>query len=766
MTDYTEKSEAKGEIKTPDKKKRMSNASSTLSVIKNAAKRVEFQIEQDRMVQDAYDRMPPVPPGELDKDGSLWRTNVDFGETEADINEKTESLVNLITQPMPYITLHAKINDVSPDLTKKLTMVGMEHYKLLNASAFWTMEVQKMVHNMVSTGLGTFHAVDPLSWHVESVPRCNLIYPPRAGFNPDKWEWFAVRRDINILDLIRMMDNESAEAAKLKGWDVPRVKAIISNIDSVGGFFQTIGATVPSLENDPEGYINALQENDVGVASACGDILKGFTIYVKECDGKITQRILVEGNADQKCSYIFTGSVQYDGMEDCLWLFPLSLGQGFLEKVRGLGHRILPYNALLNDTRCRSLDLTFLSSTMMLKGGGENTLKNINQIRLGDLVTLIPEGYSLEQKGFNNPAQGLNMTYEMLRSSREANNRAFGGNGSAGSQEITATHAKLAYNQDTQGNSHETDRLYHVLSSFHGAIWKRIESFADNSAPACAGSDEAKEMWLELKEAGVTAEDMKKVKMATANTMFGDGDPNQVFLALMDLQPVMGLMSATAQQDLAKRIVAARTRNPQLAEAYFPSADAKDASMSHQLWRCAVEHDGFENGSPMPLQDDDLATVHAMAHTQWAEGVVQNFQQGDISPVDAFKRLLLCREHTMQHIAILSVSKSMQAIVADANTRWKNISNQMVRMQQMIAEQQQAQQQQAMEEMKNPRLSVADQEKMMTGQAQRAEDAATQQLKRDQIAQTEQLKRDLMTKTALTSTAVSAIEAAPLIVGQ
>lgn len=753
----------KESTKPAEKKKRMSNATAALATIRRSAKRVEFQIEQDRMVQDAYDRLPPVPPGELEKDGSLWRTNVDFGETENAINEKTEALVNLITQPMPYIKLSAKINEVSPELTKKLGAVGMQHYNLLKSSGFWTMEVQKMVHNMASTGLGIFHAPDPLSWHVESVPRCNLVYPPRAGFNPEKWEWMAVRRDVSILELIRMLDASSESAATAKGWDVPEIKKMIGKLKGVEEYFTEIGASVPSVENDPEGYINALQENDIGISSQCGDVLKGFTVYVKEVGGKTTQRILLEGNADSKACYIFTGTVQYDDMKDCVWLFPLSLGQGFLEKIRGLGHRILPYNALLNDMRCRSVDLTLFSSTMLLKGSKEDGLKDINQLRLGDLVTLIPPDYSLEQKGFNNPAGGLNQTYDMLRNAREANNRAFGGNGSAGQQEITATHAKLAFNQDNKGNSHETDRLYNVLTVFHGSIWKRIVAFAGSSPPVCAGSKEAKEMWEELKEIGVTADDMEKVKMVTANAMFGDGDPNQVYLALMDLMPIMGLMSASAQYDLAKRIVAARTRDPQLAEIYFPSADAKDASMTHQLWRCAVEHDAFENGSPMPLQDDDLATVHVMAHTQWAEGVVKNFEQQDITPVDAFKRLLLCREHTMEHIQILSASKQMQPIVADANTRWKNISNQMVRMQQMIQEQQAAQQQQAMEEMRNPRMSVADREKMLTEQARRAEEAATQQLRRDEIQKTEAVKRDVMTKSALTDTALKAIDSAPLL---
>ena len=56
--------------------KKLSNAAHMRAVISSAKKRTLFQIEQDKMVIEAYDRMPPIPPSELEKAGEAWRLSL------------------------------------------------------------------------------------------------------------------------------------------------------------------------------------------------------------------------------------------------------------------------------------------------------------------------------------------------------------------------------------------------------------------------------------------------------------------------------------------------------------------------------------------------------------------------------------------------------------------------------------------------------------------------------------------------------------------
>ena len=751
--------DAKLEVGGPaaqSKKSRMANPTNALSTIQTASKRLEFQIEQDRMVIDACDRMPPIDPAELEKTGELWRTNVDHGDTEVAIVEKTEQLNNLAVLPLPLITFKTRDWDIHPSATDNLTKVGLEYDYLLTESDFWVFEIQKMCFNMGSTGLGILHFPEPNDWTFESQPRCNLIYPVRAGLNPSKWKWMAIRKNISIVELIAKLDPDCEEEVKKLGWKLDSIRKLLKNCKE----WKATGVTAASIDQDPEAWVNALLENDLAFASDNNDDIKGFSLYVQEYNGKITEHLLVD---DKEIGYIYDSAEEYDSMTDFITLFPLSLGQGYLEKVRGLGHRILPHNAVINDMTNRSVDLSILCGGLKLKGTKEDTLRNVNQLMFGGLVTMIPEDMSLDQKSFGNPAGDLLTMAQVIRDQREANKRVFGGANAGRQEEITATHAKLKYNEDTKGAGYETDRFYKQMTLHHRAVWRRLQYFAkeDEGAVPCGGKKAALNFWKELKDAGVTEEDLKVIRSVHANSLFGDGDPNQVFMALQDIGPMMPSLPISAQRQYMKMMIAARTRKPYLAEEWLPSQSKPDREQSKQDWRTSVEQDGFENGSPMPVQEDDITTIHATNHTAWAEGVLENYNNNVLSPADALKRLILVRDHTDYHMVLLAKSRSDKALLADLGTRWKNIMNMMRRMEQQVKDQQQAEQARQLEELRNPSLSVADRETQMTEEFKRAQIAQTEAAKRQEEAATQRHRRDVMSQAALTGIQLKAISSAP-----
>lgn len=736
--------------------KKLTNAAHMRAVIGAAKKRVLFQVEQDRMVIEAYDRMPPIPPSDLEKAGEAWRTNVDFGETEADINEKVDALNNLSTLPQPLISFKTRNYGVAPTTVDALAQVALEYDFLMTESDIWIPEMQKMCFNAVSTGLGILRHADPYSWHFQSEPRCNLVYPVEAGYNTSDWDWCAFHTNLSIVELIKKV--KDAEAAKAIGWDVPRIKKLIANQKN----WDCFGPVAPDPDKNPEAWIAGLVENDIYFASQNGGVVKAFSVYIRDEDG-ITERILVD-SMDEGVGYVFEGKKVHSSMSDFMTLFPLCLGPGFLEKVRGFGHRVLPFNALINDVKNRGIDTTILAGSLMLKGAKEDGLNNVSDLTLGGVVTIIPQEYSLDQKSFGNPAQGLIAIEESLRASREANKRAFGGGNGEMNSQGTATYAKLKHASDTRGNAFESDRWYIQLTQFHRGVWKRLEYFAkgDESVP-CKGRKEAIEFWEELKEYGVIAEDLKTIRSVQATSMFGDGDPAQVFSALQDLMPLMSSLPVSAQRQGLKMMIAARTRKPYLAESWLPTnRGVNDRDQSAQDWRCASEQDAFENGSPMPTQDDDISQIHVVRHTEWAEGVITNFEQGSLKPDEALKRLILVRDHTVIHMELLTAKKD-EILVRDISTRWAQILNQMRRMEQMVKDAQQAESERQMEELRNPSMTVAERETMLTEQAKRAELVETERVRRSEISATEAEKRNIMTQMALTKTQMSVIDSVPIL---
>lgn len=735
---------------------RMKNPEHALSVIHSAADRIKFQIEQDAEVWRDYDRIPPLDPYELEKSGEPWRTNVNFGDGENAINEKTEALVNLMTMPSPLVDFTVKSREADPITIDKLNKVALEYDYLLQNDPMWVNESHDMCINMVGTGLGIIYHPDPYSWHFESIPRCNLIYPVKAGLNPNKWDWVAIRKEINIVDLIKKLDPDESDAAKSMGWDIGKVRKLIT---SMKDWTCVTGGVGPGIDTDPEAYIEGLLENDLYFAAKNGHTVSGFSFYVQEFDGKVTEHILVD---DAKTGFIYSSKHRYDTMSDFIYLFPLTLGKKYLEKVRGLGHRMLPFNALMNDLKGRTIDLTVVQSSLMLKGGKPDATNDLEQVKLGDIVTVIPEDFALEQRALNNPSQGLIALEQSLRGQREANKRVFGG-GSGETKEITATHARLKYAEETRSSGYETDRFYVQLTQFHRGVWNRLKRFADegDAMPPCNGKKEAEEFWKELKKLEISKMHLDKIRTVKANSVFGDGDPAQVFLALQDLLPMMPQLPMSAQRQALKLMIASRTRKPQLAEEWLPTIGGTDTVKSEQNWRVSVENDSFENGSPMPIRDDDVTAFHAQLHTEYAEGVVTSFEQGVLPPEEALKPLILCRDHTSEHMANLSRSSLDRPLFADLNKRWQGIINMIVRMEQMVAEKQEAERQKQLEELRNPSLTVKQREEMMTGEFQRNQIAQTQQFMRDQIAQTEETKREALRRKILTENQLKAIELVP-----
>ena len=753
---------AKPEGPTKQVEFKMPNASVALGIIQQASKLLLGQREKDRLVQDAYDRIPPNDPEEMRKEGREWQTNVDWGDTESAINEKVEQLNNLVTQALPYIsfiTRHgANINTV-----QALDVVAREHHYLFTQSEFWVPELQNMLHQCVANGLGIFHHSIPFSWHFKSQPRCNLIYPPQATMSPNEWPWMAVIQDIDITHLINLLGDPSG-ASEL-GWNVDAVRDMIKKLKWLP---DTIGQT--DWTNNPEAFVAAIQQNSFTIAANNKQGVRCYSFYVREYDGKVSESILPMENCGDV--YLYQKKYkEYDCMSDFISLFPLSVTQKFMEKIRGLGHRLLPYAATMNDFNNRAIDLTILSGSLMLKDTPDaNGARDITQLELGGLVTFIPEDMTMDQRSFGNPAQGFVQLSQMIRSRQEANNQVFGGTDQTNQQSgITATQRKLEYGAATRTDGFESDRFYNQLTLFYRANWKRIKYFminGDASVPA-KGAKEAKELWMEVKRRGVTKEDLEVIRTVYANSMFGDGDPNQVFLAIQDLAGPISRMPLTSQKVMDKMAVSARTRKPYLAEALFEGTDPlADRELSHQTWLTSQENNAFDSDSalPVPIQDTDYTPVHVIQHLEYAEGVVLSFEQNVLTPEAALKRLVKTRDHNLLHMQVLSRDKGQRPLFADASKRWQGIENMMVRMQQMIAEAQQAEQQRQLQELKTPTLSVADQEKVLTGQVQRDELSRTEELRRTEIARTEQLKRDMLKGGAITDAQIKAIEMATQVI--
>lgn len=746
---------AGGKSKQPEF--RFPSASAAKTVIDQSDYHTLHQRDMDRMVWEAYDRLPPNDPEAMRKNGEEWCANVDWGDTQNAINERVEQDNNLVTQPMPYVSAITE-GQVGPRSLHAIQVAINEHYKMFRQSDFWGSEVQGMTLERAGVGLGIFHHHIPFSWHFRSIPRCNLIYPPRSTANLSEWPWMAVRSDLDITDLIALLD--SPESSSTLGWKPDAIREIISKLP-----FLPSGMEGFDWRRNPEAFVEGLRMDSLTIAAKNNQKIRMFHLYVREYDGRISESI-VSDSAD--CSdFLFRKKYdkEYTSMADFVSILPLNVLR-YMEKARGLGHQLLPYNAMINDTYNRAVDAGTLTSSLMLKDTeGATGMRNITQLELGGRVTFIPEDMVMDQRSLGNPVSGLVSVMSMIKELRETNNSGFGGTDHTSRRpEATATEMKLRYGEATKSMGFETDRFYDQLTQFYRSNWKRIVYFLENgdNAPNVKGAQEAKDMWKRVKEQGVTKEDLDVIKSVEANRLFGDGDPNQVFLAIQDLAGPISRMPITAQRAMDEMAVAARTRRPWMVQALYGSNDMQlDRVFSVQNWRIVQENGSFEASDlPVPIQDDDYHPLHVVSHTQYAESVVADYDNQILPPPETLKRLVKARDHTALHMPLLQRDRSQEEVYATAAKAWQGIENKMVQMQQNIQDAQQAEQERAMEELRNPRLTVEEQQKVLTAQVQRDEIARTAELERQLKLSTAQTDTQLKRQQAMTEAQLKTLQAA------
>jgi hypothetical protein len=683
---------------------RVIDAKRVRGLISSGAKNLEHRLEQYRMVEDAYDRIPPDTEEQLRADGLGWAANVDWGGMEAGIDSAASPFVNLLTEPEPFVKFAstAKI----PNLHHALTELARADAEMLKEWPDWIYEAQMMIHNRVAHGMGLFYFPQPHGWHFQSLHPANLITPPKAGLNPERWPWCAVVTEFEVSDLLAKLADK--EEAANQGWSATAVRQAIEKY-RLGD-----GARWPhnlDVDQAVHGFSN---HTLMGVFDEAMTI-KGFIFYVREADGKISEYWLTN---QEEVGFLYQRQKKQSKMSRVISVFPHGLGSGYLNKVRGHGIKSLPYHDLENRSFNHSIDVTFLASNLMLRGNGQD-LHRLPEMVFGP-VTVIPDDLTLEQQSFQNPAGGLVQLYREMNAMRAGRNQVFGGNVDVSPNvDRTASGARMRYQEQTGIRSHDVARFYHQVRMFHRARWDRIvDAEASDSDP---GMPEAREMLQRAVDNGCPPEAIAGIYKVNVVTVFGEGDPVNQFLAMMDVKELYGQLTPTGRKVYARATLNARLRDPDLVDQLVGKADAliDEADSRHRQVAQGENADFQSSDVRIDVAETDNHLIHAGEHTVFTEDTLGQLREGAISEEDAFRTVSRVRAHVGPHLEMVASDPLSQAEAKDLQRRWADITNSLRQLAQKLEAKRQRQQEEQLEEIRNPRPSVKDQEVALTEEVKR-----------------------------------------------
>lgn len=683
---------------------RVIDARRTRRLISAGANDLEHRLDQYRMVEDAYDRIPPDTEEQLRADGLGWAANVDWGSMEAGIDLAASPFVNLLTEPDPFVKFCSYAE--TPNLHHALSELARADAEMLRDWPDWIYEAQIMIHNRVAHGMGIFYFPQPHGWHFQSLHPANLITPPRAGLNPEGWPWCAIITEFKVEDLLAKLTDK--ETAREQGWDTKAVH------DAIEKYQQGSGASWPhnmNIDQAVHGFSNHAMMGTFDESMT----IKGFVFYVRESTGEISEYWLTN---QEEVGFLYARQKKQSQMSRVINIFPHGLGSGYINKVRGYGIKSLPHHDLENRSFNHSIDVTFLSSNLMLKGSGQD-VNRLPEMVFGP-VTLIPEDFTLEQQSFQNPAGGLVQLHREMNGMKAGRNQVFGGNvDTTPNVDRTASGARMRYQESTGIRGHDVARFYHQVRMFHQARWERIvDPDASDSDPGMA---EAREMLQRAVSKGCPPEAIEGIYKVNAVTVFGEGDPVNQFMAMMDVKEFYGQLTPTGRKAYARAALNARLRDPDLVDQLVGKVDSLiDETDSRHRQVAQGENADFQSSDVrIDIAETDNHLIHSGEHTVFAEDTLGQLREKAISEEDAFRTLSRVQAHIGGHIEMVMSDPLSEAEGKDLQRRWADVTNSLRQLAQQLEAKRQKMQEQQLDELRNPRPSVKDQEAAMTEEIKR-----------------------------------------------
>ena len=705
-------------------KNRLHDPDTARGLIRYAQRALEPQQDGQRMVSEAYDRMPPDDPVDLFEDGVGHGANLCWGGMEREIDSAVSPLYNLASQPDQYVKLRTTYEGamgahLSPH--KQLDFMAQADKEMMDDWGSWHYELEKMLHFRKAYGLGIFYFRQPHGWHFSALHPGNLIYPEDAPVDQERWSWVAVRTGFDVVDLLEKL--RDPKTTKAQGYDLANVREAIRLFsDSEGARWLT------ALDQDAEYYVENLRPNDLGFGKANNRTIPGWILYVQEWGGGISEHMVPDMD---NVGYLYSGLGRHRKFSDVISLFPDTLGQGVLKRVRGLGVKTLAFHSAQDRLMNQTLDVTHLGSSMLMQGGSPDDLSRAREISMGP-VTYLPDNVSVLQQSFSNPAQGLVALMELIDARREEGSAAYGGGAATGDKQKTYGEARMDYQEGKSLEDFDKQRFYCQLDRFHSTRFKRafLDPIADIADPGMKGAAYAVS-WASTK--GLEPQTLFGIDRIRSQRLMGDGNPVNTFLALKDVAAFEGGFSEQGKRAFRIRALTARLNSRELAEEFMgtPGLDDYDSDQRNEA---QGENAAFSvSDQRIDVGGTDNALIHAGEHTIFAEEVIARADIGEIPLESAVPQLLRVQSHMSGNTAEGEpeaghfeqlASDPMAADVWEAfRRRWAAILNSISHLSQNLQAKQQAeakqQQEAAMEEMKNPTVPVKDRETAMTEEIRR-----------------------------------------------
>jgi hypothetical protein len=553
-------------------------------------------------VQGMIDGNQPYDPVKLKSLGQGWRTNLNFMEAYSNIQAVKTPYFALIGSVPHY----AEIRTAEPGPNQNLhsMIITSEFTRLIKTWKDFSFQMQKAQQELVKFGIGPCLLPDMYNWRFQALRHRDLLVPEHGSATPSEWPYFAIRTEMQAMDLWFRVMPENAEYSEEIGWNIDQARqaVMLASKDIFGGRLTWDG-------RNWEQWQEAFKNNDIYMTLIASESLMVYHLFIKEYSGRLSHYILAE-NALLP-DFIFKRVDRYTSTEQVLTIFRNDVGNGDYHSIRGLGRLQYQHLECTNRLKNHLFDMGIAGTAINLKCATSKARDEMQLMQLGPINVLPPDVDIVQNRIVGFLTDAITVDRE-LSSHLSSNLGTFRKGVGYGQQQTrpTATQVQQDIITTTQLTSGQMILHFLDLDQLYEQIYKRA---SDPNTP----DKEAKAFQKACHDQGVPLIAMRNIDYIRATRTAGYGSPQLRMMNSQQMMPYVGMLPESGRYNWIRDQVIA-IAGPENVDRYFPEQQFP----TDDQWQAVVENGLAHAGQPPMIADGQKHAIHCDVHLDALEQMV------------------------------------------------------------------------------------------------------------------------------------------------
>jgi len=615
-------------------------------------------------VQAMIDGNQPYDPVKLRSLGQGWRTNLNFMEAHSNVQSVKTPYFALIGSVPVYAEI--KTLEGAANQTLYSSIITREFSRMIRNWPDFSFQMQKAQQELVKFGVGPVLTPDPYNWRFQALRHRDLLVPEHGSASPSEWAYFAIRTEMQAMDLWYPVMPENEEYSREIGWDIEmtRQAVMLASKDIFGGRLTWDG-------RNWEQWQTAFKNNDIYMTLVAAEAVMCYHLFIKEYSGKLSHYILAENALIP--DFLFKRINRYDTTNQVLTIFRNDVGNGDYHSIRGLGRLQYQHIECTNRLKCHLFDMGVAGTAINLKASTSKSRDELMLMQYGP-VNILPPDVDLVQNrvvGFLSDAITLDRE---LSSHLSANLGTFRKGVGYGTQQTRPTATQVQQDIITTTQITEGQMILHFLDldQLYEQMYLRA---SDPNSP----DKEAKAFQKRCHDQGVPTIALRNYDFVRATRTAGYGSPQMRQVRSQQMMPYIGFLPEQGKYNWVRDEVIS-IAGPENLDRYFPD----QAFPMHDQWEANLEDGIMHAGQGAMVADGQNHAVHVDVHLTSVEQMVtmadqlyenSPAQSGIAAMIKTQQYTQLCVPHINQHMQLLAQDKIHASQFEALRTRLGALTN-------------------------------------------------------------------------------------------